>query len=216
MEEVDITTAVVTLLCIVLVLTIYVTILIRTRRTALIRTRRTINKSKKLAKLLRHNFDFAQKHMNQSGYVLCELVCKKLAISQSFLDQIVSNDKKTRFEFNHERTQIRAAQGHSKRVSGLLDPSHMYTVFTGDICKHGTEQTCVEPIMREGLSPRNRGFVHFVGGRSGPRPRATHWINVDCTNARAMGVNFWVAGNGVILGEGIIPPSCLSVVEMRS
>ena len=100
--------------------------------------------------------------------------------------QIVAEDEKGRYSFDESGTKIRANQGHS--IPGVViemeapePPEYLY---------HGTATRFLDAIMKDGLKPMTRQFVHIspdyatavkVGSRHGKpvvlRIRAKDFVN---------------------------------------
>ena len=72
------------------------------------------------------------------------------------LECIVREDNKKRYSFNENHSKIRANQGHSIPVDLKLEVR-----TPPDVLYHGTAKRFVESIMREGLLPRKRQYVHL-------------------------------------------------------
>jgi putative RNA 2'-phosphotransferase len=160
--------------------------------------------SKRLSMWLRHNPADIGLTMDSAGWVAVdELLGQAKAHGRGFtrasLDEVVAGNNKQRFEFDDGRTRIRARQGHSIEVelgySAAEPPARLY---------HGTAQTQVAAILREGVRPMSRHAVHLsvdvdtarnVGGRHG-KPVI---LEVDAAAMHAAGHEFQVTGNGVWL-----------------
>ena len=82
---------------------------------------------------------------------------------------------------------------------------------------HGTATRFLDAILRDGLKPQSRRHVHLsadiataraVGSRHG----APVVLRIDVTGARACGLAFFRADNGVWLTTQV-PPALLAVVD---
>lgn len=179
-------------------------------------TKRAISLSKFLSYVLRHNPGSIGIDLGEGGWVdvgdlLAAANRSGTAISAEELREIVATSDKQRFTLNPDGTCIRAAQGHSTEVDLGLDPAYPpRTLF------HGTASHTIGSILSEGLKPGSRRHVHLspdietalqVGQRHG-KPVV---LAVDCIKARAVGVVFYRADNGVWL-TGPLPPEVLSLV----
>jgi len=125
------------------------------------------------------------------------------------LQAIVAADNKQRFTLSEDFRRIRAAQGHSVKVS-LGVPA----ASPPDVLFHGTAAVNLDSIFATGLNPGSRQQVHLsadvetalkVGGRHG-RPVV---LKVDCPAMAAEGHHFYQADNGVWLVD-TVPPRFLS------
>ncbi|NTF17294.1 RNA 2'-phosphotransferase [Agrobacterium rubi] len=119
------------------------------------------------------------------------------------LRAIVAADSKQRFTLSDDERRIRAAQGHSVKVSlGVA------AVTPPDVLLHGTAATNLDSIFATGLNPGSRQQVHLssdvetalkVGGRHG-RPVV---LKVDAAAMQADGFSFFRADNGVWLTDSV-------------
>lgn len=88
------------------------------------------NKSRKLAYLLRHDKEYV---FDEHGYRDVDDLIKNHSFTMSMLETIVRENNKKRFEFNDDKTKIRACQGHSVKVDVELKEA-----TPPDILYHGT------------------------------------------------------------------------------
>ena len=112
--------------------------------------------SKKLSYLLRHSQDPLYISL-EGGWASVAIILKTLQISKLELEQIVAEDEKTRYSFDTSGTKIRANQGHS--IPGVQinfaspePPEYLY---------HGTATRFLDSIMKDGLKPMTRQWVHI-------------------------------------------------------
>jgi putative RNA 2'-phosphotransferase len=169
--------------------------------------------SRFLSFLLRHRPNDYPLRFDRHGFVewgeLIERVQARFpdATEEELLSVISSSDKR-RFELREGK--VRATYGHSFPVD--LEPQsgdpppHLY---------HGTARDLAETILREGLKPRGRTYVHLsasieeaiaVGKRRDPSPSI---LVVDSQAAHASGILFYPSGPLYLAGE--IPPRFLSL-----
>lgn len=122
--------------------------------------------------------------------------------------QIIEDSDKKRFELKDDK--VRATYGHSFPVDLGLEtiepPSELY---------HGAARDLAETILREGLKPRGRQYVHLsasideaiqIGRRRDPSPSL---IVVDCIAAQAGGILFY--GSGPLFLAREVPARFLSL-----
>ena len=76
--------------------------------------------------------------------------------TMELLDEIVETNNKKRYEFSEDKTKIRARQGHSINVDVELKET-----TPPDILYHGTAETTVPTILKEGIVKGNRLHVHL-------------------------------------------------------
>lgn len=73
------------------------------------------------------------------------------------LKQIVAEDEKGRYSFDAKGTKLRANQGHS--IPGVV--IEMESPEPPEFLYHGTATRFLDTIMKEGLKPMSRQFVHI-------------------------------------------------------
>ncbi len=126
---------------------------------------------------------------------------------------VVTGSGKQRFEMRDDR--VRATYGHSfpidLGVERVEPPPRLYP---------GVARDLAESILREGLKPRGRAYVHLsasleeavaVGQRRDPSPAV---VVVDAGAAHAAGIEFYSSGPLYLAAE--IPPQFLSVETHES
>lgn len=120
-----------------------------------------IEKSRNLARLLRHDNSYTFK---KEGFRAVSNVLEKLHISFEELEEIVAKDSKGRYAFNHDKTEIRAVDGHDKFIPhSPKTPAADYP----DILFHGTTYKAIKPIFEQGIKPMgDRVHVHLSADRS--------------------------------------------------
>lgn len=153
-----------------------------------------IKKSKHLAYLLRHsNFP------DYNGWVKVSVVLGNLGLSLQDLQQIVESDNKGRFEFSEDKSSVRALYGHSIDVNLGLEPT-----IPPPILYHGTAEKYIDSIMKEGLRPRKRNFVHLsetmdIAKQVGTRHGSPVVLSIDIEAMIRAGCKFYKAQNGIWL-----------------
>lgn len=112
-----------------------------------------------LSLVLRHDPKHAGIELDEHGW--CEiaklLINKALPMTFEELQEVVDTDNKNRFTFSEDRKSVRAAQGHSVSVDVQLEvvtdpPEFLY---------HGTAIEFLPDILKLGLLPQNRLYVHL-------------------------------------------------------
>jgi putative RNA 2'-phosphotransferase len=129
------------------------------------------------------------------------------ATDEEIRNAIAGSDKK-RFEMREDR--VRATYGHSFPVDigaeSIEPPARLY---------HGTSRDLAQTVLREGLKPRGRTYVHLsasleealaVGQRRDANPVV---LLVDSLAAHSSGIRFYATGPLYLAGE--IPPRFLSL-----
>lgn len=87
---------------------------------------------------------------------LIEGISKHQPFNMAMLEEIVATDNKQRYSFNVDKTLIRANQGHSIPVDVELEET-----VPPDVLYHGTGKKFVESILKQGLIPKSRLYVHL-------------------------------------------------------
>lgn len=169
-----------------------------------------IEEGKKLAFLLRHDKDY---NFDEHGYRLIEDLINNHGYTFELLQEIVETNDKKRYEFNEDKTKIRARQGHSINVDVELKEA-----IPPDILLHGTAERFRDSIYEKGILKGNRLYVHLstnvdsatkVGMRHG-KPY------LFIINAKAMvedGIKFYLSNNEVWLTEYVDPKYFLTKDE---
>ncbi|WP_194927793.1 RNA 2'-phosphotransferase [Catenulispora pinisilvae] len=175
--------------------------------------------SKRMSNWLRHNPGAIGLTMDGAGWVSVDQLLANAAargerFSREQLDLVVAENNKDRFEFDDTGTLIRARQGHSVPVDlgyAQAEPP--------DVLYHGTAQSTLTLIWRDGLRPMNRHAVHLspdtetavkVGSRHG-KPAV---LAVAAARMHTDGFQFSVSGNGVWLTDAV-PAEYLREVTIR-
>lgn len=112
--------------------------------------------SKRLSYMLRHSQSPLYIDIN-GGWAPVNTILRDLNITRAQLDEIVATDAKTRYSFDATGTLIRANQGHS--IPGVN--IEMECPEPPEILYHGTATRHLDNIMREGLKPMSRLWVHI-------------------------------------------------------
>ena len=119
------------------------------------------------------------------------------------LERIVRENDKSRYSFNEDHSKIRANQGHSIAVDLKLEAR-----TPPDVLYHGTASRFLDAIMRDGLIPRERQYVHLsadietaidVGSRHG-KPVILY---IDTAAMVRDGHSFWLSENQVWLCKAV-------------
>lgn len=169
------------------------------------------NISKTLSYVLRHKPEDFNLTMDDYGWVNVQNLVDALSINIAMLVSIVNEDKKGRYAFNEDSSLIRATQGHSRPV--IL--SHINIVEVFEPVYHGTATRFLDSILKDGLLPGTRQFVHMAydfkqaletGGRHG-KPVV---LTVNVNKAIKDGIKFIKSDNGYVLAESV-PPQYLEV-----
>lgn len=157
-----------------------------------------MNKGKQLSYLLRHDKNYK---FDKNGWREVLDLIKNHNYTFDEIDEIVKTNNKQRFEFNYDKTKIRARQGHSINVDVELKET-----IPPKILYHGTAKHFLESINKFGINKGNRLYVHLsdnintainVGRRHG-EPVV---ISIDTEKMISDGCKFYLSNNGVWLTE---------------
>ena len=117
--------------------------------------------SKKLSFLLRHSTEPLYIDLDGGwadvSVVIDTLKKKYPDMNMDILEQIVAEDAKGRYSFDSEHNMIRANQGHSipDVIIEMEEPDPPEFLF------HGTATHFLDSILKEGLKPMSRQYVHL-------------------------------------------------------
>lgn len=167
-------------------------------------------KEKKVGKflslILRHKPEEIGVELDENGWCDAKDLVEKLnardrEVNMELLNRIVENNDKARYEFNEDRTKIRARQGHSINVDVELmekiPPEYLY---------HGTATRFLDSIKEKGIEKGTRQYVHLsenieTAVSVGERHGKPHVIKIDAGKMHKDGHKFYLSNNGVWLVE---------------
>lgn len=157
-----------------------------------------------LALLLRHHPEKGHLTLDKEGYAITIEVLKALKLDFEDLEELVKIDDKARYEFNDDKSKIRACQGHSLNVDIDFEK---YVPMS--IVYHGTVSQNVSQILKYGLKHMNRQYVHLskdveTATQVGQRKGTPIILSINAPKAYYEGgINFYISKNGVILAKEI-------------
>ncbi len=176
------------------------------------------NTSVFLALVLRHKPDAAGITLDAHGWadvsaLLSGMTAAGYPADRSILEEIVRTDAKQRYAFNEDHTKIRANQGHSVAVDLELKP-----VNPPEYLWHGTASRFLESILREGLKPMSRQYVHLspdteTAEKVGKRHGKPVILQIAAQKMVQDGFRFYRAENGVWLTD-TVPPQYMEVTSL--
>ena len=175
--------------------------------------------SKEVSYALRHAPWEYELELDENGFVLIEQLLNSLNslneygryVTREDLEYIIANSDKKRHEIVGDK--IRALYGHSvpnkiEKIPGLPP----------DILYHGTAKRFVDSIMKEGLLPMKRQYVHLsvdttmatlVGKRRDNDPII---LEIDAREALNDGIKFYIGNDKVWLCDKI-PPKYIKILK---
>ncbi len=173
--------------------------------------------SKEVSYALRHAPWVYELELDEKGFVPIDQLLASLnetghydrEITKADLEQMIKSIEKKRHEIIGDK--IRALYGHSV-------PNHIKKdqVTPPDVLYHGTSHKAIERILKEGLKPMSRQYVHLsadletatsVGKRRDENPVI---LIVDTKKAREEGMKFYQGNEKVYLADQV-PAKYLAV-----
>lgn len=162
--------------------------------------------SKTISYILRHNPESfglkpAADASVETDRLLDSLKNKFKDISRKDLIELVNNDPKGRFSFLNDRKRIRANYGHS--IDGV-NPNYE-AVKPPQFLFHGTTPKAKAKILKEGIKPMGRNYVHLslnikeakkVARRRTDKPVI---FKVEALKAHRDGQNFYKTAENIYL-----------------
>lgn len=163
--------------------------------------------------LLRHDSENIK--MDEYGFVdvneLLEKLHDRFRIDRRFMVEIVEKSQRKRFEIIDNK--IRALYGHTISVKSQLEEDTVVELFY-----HGTTPDAAFKILKEGLKPMKRRWVHLsptmetateVGVRRTKRPIV---LEIDAKSARENSLRFYKATDKVYV-SGPIPARYIRIIS---
>lgn len=185
--------------------------------------RRRVRLSKLMSGLLRHYPWEARLSIDKEGWVSIDELVKGIKnywrnkelyqwVTREHIVAIALLDPKGRFEINGDR--IRARYGHS------IDVKIEYTIeYPIEKLYHGTTTNKLASILREGLKPMKRRFVHMTTSYSDALENARRhgvpvvlMVDVKCLEKHDIPV--YKASKNIYLAPRV-PPECISITGSR-
>lgn len=128
--------------------------------------RRLIKLSKFLSYILRHHPEDIGLQPDDTGWVAVDDLITATrrhgrSVSREEIRQLLRESEKSRFALSDDEQYIRATYGHSIQVDPGYRPEQ-----PPDLLFHGTARRFVDSIRRQGLTARQRQFVHLSAHRT--------------------------------------------------
>jgi putative RNA 2'-phosphotransferase len=166
------------------------------------------NISKYISLILRHKPEVIGIKLDKNGWANVSELIKGIAkdhkgFDMAILEKIVKTDNKQRYSFNEDKTKIRANQGHSVNVDVELKEC-----TPPDVLYHGTGEKFVASILKSGLMPKSRLYVHLskdldTATKVGSRHGKCVIFTVDTKRMAADGYKFYESENHVWLTKKV-------------
>lgn len=157
-----------------------------------------IRKGKQLSFLLRHDTEY---RFDEHGYREVQDLVQNHGFTKDEIIELVETNDKQRYEFNDDKSKIRARQGHSVNINVDLQEA-----LPPDALFHGTATRFLDSIKEKGILKMSRNYVQLsenidtameVGRRHG-KPVV---LGVDTKTMREDGIKFYLSNNNVWLTE---------------
>lgn len=161
-----------------------------------------ISKGKYLSFILRHGREeYEQGLIDSHGWMSIDDLASMKGYTRELIEEIVNTNNKARYEYNEDKTKIRARQGHSIPVDIELKE-----VTPPDILFHGTADRFLDSIFEQGIKAQSRLYVHLSQDKNvalsvGKRHGNPVILKVDSARMRNDGIKFYLSNNGVWLTE---------------
>ena len=157
-----------------------------------------IQKGKRLSYLLRHDQSYS---FDAHGYREVSDLIQNNGYTMEELLEIVATNNKKRYEFNDDKTKIRARQGHSVNVNVDLREC-----VPPEILYHGTATRFLDSILKNGINKGTRLHVHLspdeeTAVRVGERHGSPVVLRINARQMHDDGHKFYLSNNGVWLTD---------------
>ena len=171
--------------------------------------------SVKLSWMLRHCKSPLYINLN-GGWANVEMIIKALKerypdFDRETLELIVAQDEKGRYSFDESGSKIRANQGHS--IPGVV--IEMESPEPPEFLYHGTAERFLGDILKEGLKPMTRQFVHIspdydTAVKVGSRHGNPVILKIRARDFVADGNELYRSSNGVWQAKAV-PPAYFTI-----
>ena len=156
--------------------------------------------SQYIALLLRHKPEVGGLTLDNHGWCDTKALIKSIKMefnnfNMELLEEIVREDSKQRYSFNENKTKIRANQGHSIKVDLEFKEIHPDKPLY-----HGTATRFLNSIMKEGVKPQSRQWVHLTDNleeavATGKRHGTPVILVINVANMLKDGYKFYISEN---------------------
>jgi putative RNA 2'-phosphotransferase len=165
--------------------------------------------SKFLSLILRHSPQTIHLDMDKNGWIsIDELILnankyKNMHLTIDLIKIVVETNNKQRFIISDDGKKIRANQGHSITVDLELESK-----VPPDVLYHGTARHLIDSIMKNGLKPMKRQYIHLsqteeVALNVGKRHGVPIILNINAKNMYEEGYKFYLSENKVWLVDKV-------------
>ena len=170
----------------------------------------SLNKlSKFLSYVLRHKpeeigIELSEEGWTDTNQLIQNAVMHGVKLDLKTLEKIVETSDKKRFTFSCDKSQIRAAQGHSTQQVNINYPE----AIPPEVLYHGTATRFLESIKEQGLISGSRQYVHLSQNQQtaqevGQRYGKSVLLTIDAKAMHESGYIFYLAENNVWLTKHV-------------
>lgn len=169
----------------------------------------TTSISKYLSYILRHKPEAIGLALNNQGWASVQELLQKAnsnrrILTRAILEEIVNTSEKKRFALSDDGEFIRAVQGHSTESVSI----NFKELAPPDILYHGTAERFLESILRDGLKPGTRQYVHLSADHAtainvGKRHGKPVVLKINAKLMHGENYKFYQSENGVWLAKRI-------------
>lgn len=157
-----------------------------------------IRKGKQLSFLLRHDTEY---RFDEHSYREVQDLVQNHGFTKDEIVELVETNDKQRYEFNDDKSKIRARQGHSVNINVDLKET-----LPPDVLFHGTATRFLPSIKEKGILKMSRNYVQLsenfdIAMEVGKRHGKPVVLAVDTKTMREDGVKFYLSNNNVWLTE---------------
>lgn len=160
--------------------------------------KKLIEKGKKLSFLLRHDTEY---EFDEHGYREVKDLIENHNYTFDEINEIVETNDKKRYEFNSDKSRIRARQGHSIKINvDLIETT------PPDMLYHGTATRFLDNIYVQGILKGSRNHVHLSSDNEtaikvGTRHGKPYVLKINAKQMFNDGCKFYLSNNGVWLTD---------------
>jgi putative RNA 2'-phosphotransferase len=165
--------------------------------------------SKFLSLVLRHSPQTIHLSIDKNGWAdVDELILnankyKNMRLNIDLVKTVVETNDKQRFIISDDGKRIRANQGHSIPIDLGLENK-----VPPDILYHGTASRFLDSIMKDGINPMSRQYVHLsqtkeTASTVGKRHGEPIVLLIDTKNMYEEGYKFFLSENNVWLVDKV-------------
>lgn len=174
-------------------------------------------RSKFLSYLLRHRPEAKSLTISSEGWVTLDELIQKASFTQAELLEIAATDEKGRYALSEDKLSIRAVQGHSTDKVNV----HFKKAVPPPVLYHGTTLNVIHSILKQGLKPMSRHYVHLSADLAtaenvaGRRKRDTTVLRIDTAAMIKDGNVFFKSENGVWLVDAVDPKYIITLGDHK-